>query len=275
MAYLQAQIYNGVQFFDNSNKPLANGLIYTYQSGSSTTKQDTFDGPNQEGPNPNPIPLDENGRCPFAIWVEEGKEFEFVLTKADGETVLEAKNEIRGYVVTRPDATIKSSIFWLLNKDPNLFNGTIYTSWYGAPQLNVANVLFDELLGGFVFPTAGTYELTANCVFDTGTNWPVGTTVFGTGALNQSTYENIYNANHQRYSAVVGDDALGYPTTVSITDTYTLSVDAGHLVKFGYYAYNADALTEDYTVKSDVVITYLGPQYGYSVSTANPLYPLP
>ena len=58
----------GWQFFDNSGVPLAGGLLYTYEAGT-TTPATTYTSSAGTIPNTNPIVLDAAGRPPSEIWL--------------------------------------------------------------------------------------------------------------------------------------------------------------------------------------------------------------
>jgi len=72
----------GQQFFDDNGVPLAGGLIYTYQAGSSTPLV-TYTNNNGNIANANPIVLDASGRTPQQIWLLTGYSYKFVLQNAD------------------------------------------------------------------------------------------------------------------------------------------------------------------------------------------------
>jgi len=72
----------GQQFFDDNGTPLAGGLIYTYQAGSSTPLA-TYTTNAGTIPNSNPIVLDASGRVPNEIWLFTGFSYKFVLKNAD------------------------------------------------------------------------------------------------------------------------------------------------------------------------------------------------
>jgi hypothetical protein len=74
---------NGQQFFDDNGVPLAGGLIYTYQAGSSTPLV-TYTDNNGNIANANPIILDASGRTPQQIWLLTGYSYKFVLQNSDG-----------------------------------------------------------------------------------------------------------------------------------------------------------------------------------------------
>jgi len=73
---------NGQQFFDDNGVPLAGGLIYTYQAGSSTPLV-TYTENGGTVANTNPIVLDASGRTPQQIWLLTGFSYKFVLQNAD------------------------------------------------------------------------------------------------------------------------------------------------------------------------------------------------
>jgi hypothetical protein len=73
----------GQQFFDDNGVPLAGGLIYTYQAGSSTPLV-TYTDNGGNVANPNPIVLDAAGRLPQQIWLLLGFSYKFVLQNSSG-----------------------------------------------------------------------------------------------------------------------------------------------------------------------------------------------
>ena len=73
----------GQQFFDDNGVPLAGGLIYTYQAGSSTPLV-TYTTSSGNIANANPIVLDASGRTPQQIWLLTGYSYKFILQNADG-----------------------------------------------------------------------------------------------------------------------------------------------------------------------------------------------
>ena len=77
----------GQQFFDNSGIPLAGGLIYTYEAGTSTPAT-TYTSASGVTPQTNPIVLDAAGRVPSGeIWLTSGLNYKFVLKTSVGITI--------------------------------------------------------------------------------------------------------------------------------------------------------------------------------------------
>jgi len=68
----------GAQFFDSNGNPLAGGLLYTYNAGT-TTPVSTYTSRSGSAYNTNPIVLDSAGRTPAEIWLEGGVLYKFVL----------------------------------------------------------------------------------------------------------------------------------------------------------------------------------------------------
>jgi hypothetical protein len=83
---LLSPVGNGQQFFDNNGVPLAGGLIYTYQAGSSTLLS-TYTTVNGTIANTNPIVLDASGRTPSEIWMLAGYSYKFIIKTSAAVTL--------------------------------------------------------------------------------------------------------------------------------------------------------------------------------------------
>ena len=68
----------GWQFFDNSGVPLAGGLLYSYEAGT-TTPAPTYTTAAGTIANANPIVLDAAGRPPSEIWLDATYSYKLVL----------------------------------------------------------------------------------------------------------------------------------------------------------------------------------------------------
>jgi hypothetical protein len=66
--------------------PLAGGLLYTYQAGS-TTPLTSYTSSAGDIPCANPIVLGVNGIAPTAIWLTSGVSYKFVLATSDNVTL--------------------------------------------------------------------------------------------------------------------------------------------------------------------------------------------
>ena len=76
----------GWQFFDNNGVPLAGGLLYTYEAGTTTPRQ-TYTDSSGTTTNSNPIVLDSAGRVPEQVWLTSGSSYKFILQTSTGVTV--------------------------------------------------------------------------------------------------------------------------------------------------------------------------------------------
>jgi hypothetical protein len=81
----------GWQFFDNNGVPLAGGLLYTYQAGT-TTPIATYTTSSGSISNSNPIVLDSSGRPTNEIWLNGNYSYKFVLTTATGSQIWSMDN---------------------------------------------------------------------------------------------------------------------------------------------------------------------------------------
>lgn len=73
-------------FLDNSGKPLAGGLLYSYSAGTSTA-QATYSDSNGATLQSNPIVLDSGGRVPNEIWLISDLSYTFVLKTSTGTLI--------------------------------------------------------------------------------------------------------------------------------------------------------------------------------------------
>ena len=76
----------GWQFLDNNGSPLSGGLLYTYQSGT-TTPQTTYTSVTGVTANTNPVVLNAGGRVVNEIWLTQGQAYKFVLKTSAGVTI--------------------------------------------------------------------------------------------------------------------------------------------------------------------------------------------
>ena len=73
----------GWQFFDNSGVPLAGGLLYSYEAGT-TTPAATYTTSAGTIAHTNPIVLDAAGRPPQEIWLSGSYQYKLVLKTSAG-----------------------------------------------------------------------------------------------------------------------------------------------------------------------------------------------
>ena len=134
---LLSPIGNGQQFFDNNGVPLAGGLIYTYQAGSSTLLT-TYTTSGGNIANTNPIVLDAAGRVPNEIWLLTGYSYKFVLQTA-GSVTIQTLDNLYPILQTAPAVsnTVPSGLIAIWSGAV----GSIPSGWYlcdgtnGTPDL--------------------------------------------------------------------------------------------------------------------------------------------
>jgi len=153
MAVNLAPIGNGQQFFDNTGLPLAGGLLYTYQAGSSTPFS-TYTTISGNVLNSNPIVLGTDGRPPNEIWLTYGYFYKFILTDSTG-TVIGTWDNLYGFIGTASatGATIPAGLISLWSGSI----GSIPVGWYLCDGTNGTPDLRDR----FIVGAGTTYAVTA------------------------------------------------------------------------------------------------------------------
>jgi len=151
----------GQQFFDNNGVPLAGGLIYTYQAGSSTPLA-TYTDNGGTTANANPIVLDSAGRVPYEIWLLSGYSYKFVIQSASA-TILVTLDNLYGILQNAPASA------------PAVPSGCIVI-WSGSTG---------SIPSGWVIcdGTNGTPDLRNSFVLGAGNTYAVGATGGSTDAI--------------------------------------------------------------------------------------------
>jgi hypothetical protein len=144
---------NGQQFFDDNGVPLAGGLIYTYQAGSSTPLV-TYTDNGGTIANANPIVLDASGRTPQQIWLLTGYSYKFVLQNADAVLIQTLDNIypiLQNAPVSSPAIPVGGIIIWSGS------TGSIPATWYLCDGTNGTPDLRDR----FIIGAGNTYAVNA------------------------------------------------------------------------------------------------------------------
>jgi len=183
----------GQQFFDDNGVPLAGGLIYTYQAGSSTPLV-TYTTSSGTVANANPIVLDASGRTPQQIWLLTGYSYKFVLQNADA-VLIQTLDNIYPILQNAPASApaVPSGCILLWSGS----TGSIPATWYlcnganGTPDLRdrfivgAGNTYAVNATGGSTDAIVVTHTHTATSVVtDPGHNHTyIASTLGGTGGL--------------------------------------------------------------------------------------------
>lgn len=141
---LLSPVGNGQQFFDNNGLPLAGGLIYTYQAGSSTLLT-TYTTVNGNIANTNPIVLDSYGRTPSEIWMLTGYSYKFVIQTSAAVT-LQTLDNLYPILQSAPavSATIPTGLISLWSGSL----GSVPTGWVLCDGTNSTPDLRDRFIIG-------------------------------------------------------------------------------------------------------------------------------
>ena len=144
---------NGQQFFDDNGVPLAGGLIYTYQAGSSTPLV-TYTTSGGTIANANPIVLDASGRTPQQIWLLTGFSYKFVLQTADA-VLIQTLDNIYPILQNAPASApaVPSGCILLWSGS----TGSIPATWYLCDGTNGTPDLRDR----FIVGAGNTYAVNA------------------------------------------------------------------------------------------------------------------
>jgi microcystin-dependent protein len=151
MAVNLSPIGNGFQFFTTTGLPLAGGLIYTYQAGSSTPLA-TYTDNTATVANANPIVLGSDGRPSDEIWLTYGYNYKFILKDAGGNTI-QSYDNLYGIIGVQPTvgATIPAGLIALWSGSI----GSIPSGWYLCDGSNGTPNLTDR----FVIGAGSTYAV--------------------------------------------------------------------------------------------------------------------
>jgi microcystin-dependent protein len=144
MAVNLSPIGNGFQFFTTTGQPLAGGLIYTYQAGSSTPLATYTDNTGATA-NANPIVLGTDGRPTNEIWLTYGFNYKFVLKDSGGNTI-QTYDNLYGIIGTQPasGATIPAGLISMWSGSI----GSIPSGWYLCDGSNGTPNLTDRFIIG-------------------------------------------------------------------------------------------------------------------------------
>ena len=143
----------GQQFFDDNGVPLAGGLIYTYQAGSSTPLV-TYTTNGGTIANANPIVLDAAGRVPQEIWLLTGYSYKFVLQNADAVLIQTLDNIypiLQNAPASAPAVPTGGIILWSGS------TGSIPADWYLCDGTNGT----PDLRNSFIVGAGDTYAVNA------------------------------------------------------------------------------------------------------------------
>jgi len=143
----------GQQYFDNNGVPLAGGLIYTYQAGTSTPLA-TYTDNGGTTANANPIVLDSAGRVPYEIWMFTGYSYKFVIQSATATSIQTLDNLypiLQNAPTSAPAVPSGGIILWSGS------TGSVPSGWYLCDGTNGT----PDLRNSFIVGAGNTYAVGA------------------------------------------------------------------------------------------------------------------
>ena len=182
---------NGQQFFDDNGVPLAGGLIYTYQAGSSTPLA-TYTDNGGNVANANPIVLDASGRTPQEVWLFTGYSYKFVLKNSD-DVLIQTLDNIYPILQNAPESApaVPSGgiILWSGS------TGSVPSGWYLCDGTN------------------GTPDLRDRFIIGAGNNYAVNATGGSADAVvvshSHTATSAVTDPGHRHGSDYTGDQVVG------------------------------------------------------------------
>lgn len=280
----------GQQFFDNDGKPLAYGWVHSYSAGGYSNKQRTYNGYIARQPNAFSVQLDADGRYLIAdvnyptIALPMGTDYNFVVTKEDGETVVQTFDNIytpainagdnirvEGYDInnqftftisdTTPSVRFgrgEKYLFWLQPYSPFLGNGTpaMHQAVLRKTPVTLYSTPYVEYVPnqGFLFHKSGAYELNIMYNLTPVGAVDIGSTEFGVKMSSTTIVipEDAELTSKTDYTPLPMDYS-----SVTSSCKYVIAANAGDILEIGPYAVDAPG-TLYYNARGSVEITRVG-----------------
>jgi hypothetical protein len=214
----------GQQFFDDNGVPLAGGLIYTYQAGSSTPLV-TYTDNGGTIANANPIVLDASGRTPQQIWLLTGYSYKFVLQNANAVLIQTLDNIypiLQNAPTSAPAIPSGGIIIWSGS------TGSIPAGWYLCNGANGTPDLRDR----FIVGAGNTYAVnatggSADAIVVSHTHTAATTSL--TGAITGVSFQfNQGGSVSGVFTKQTGFSTSGGPVDFISRDSGQATLDASH-----------------------------------------------
>lgn len=215
MAVNLSPIGNGFQFFTTTGQPLAGGLIYTYQAGS-TTPATTYSDNSGVISNTNPIQLGTDGRPQVEIWLTYGINYKFVLADSSNN-VIQTYDNLYGIIGVQGTSgtSIPSGLISLWSGSI----GSIPTGWNLCDGSNGTPNLTDRFIvgAGSSYAVNGTGGATTASLVTA--NMPNHT---HTATVTDPGHTHTSNAQAQNTQSLAGGGSTTlYPAAATINSAFT------------------------------------------------------
>jgi hypothetical protein len=182
-------LFNGQTVFGSTSLPLAGGMIYTYQAGSSTPWA-TYTTANGTVANTNPIILGTDAKLPSELWLQAGFSYKFVVKDSD-DVLVASYDDIAGILTQIPTTS------------PAVPSGCIII-WSGATGAIPSGFLICD-------GTNGTPDLRDKFVIGAGLSYSVGQTGGSKDAIVVSHTHTITDGGHTHTYGFSGNLFGGFP----------------------------------------------------------------
>jgi hypothetical protein len=239
----------GAQFFDNSGIPLAGGLIYTYEAGT-TTPAATYTSSSGATPHANPIVLDAAGRVTGGeIWITTILLYKFILKTSAGVTIATYDNiGLLGIATSGANSNI-TSLSGLTTPLSEAQGGTGTTTGYYGFKNRIINggMVIDQRNAG-----ASVTVDVATTVFGVDRFFGWGYAAAGVFTIQQSTTAPAGFKNSTKITVTTADASLG------TTKFYTFGqfIEGLNTYDFKFGTSGASTVTLSFWVQSSIPGAY-------------------
>jgi hypothetical protein len=191
------------QWFDVNGRPLANGCLFTYISGTNTPLV-TFTDFTGGTSNPNPIVLDGSGREPFGtdIWLGSGS-YRFKLVSQGGVNCASGVQQwVEDGITTAFGTILSSNNVWTGTNTfngPSIFNGAVtmnvgFTS-NGPSNLTAGGSLVGTFSGSPIFSGVPNFSSGFNATTGTFSGQIISNVLTGTAPITVASTTVVPNLN--------------------------------------------------------------------------------
>lgn len=232
------------RFTDENGKPLATGLVYSYEAGTSTPKA-TYTNDHGTTANSNPLRLDAGGMN--HLWLASGA-YKIIVTDGVGATIFDAST-VEGATVWTEDVingsnagndTIQVVATIAALKAFTTLSGTVIVKGYYAALDN----------GGGTF-----YYDSANSDADNG-----GTVIIPTSAPATGRWMRLFDGSIDvRWFGAKGDASTNDTAAFAAADDYAYSYNKSTIAHAGTYVWSSDpTLTAPIELRPNAILEWTG-----------------
>jgi len=232
-----------LQFSDENGVPLAAGLLYTYEAGTTTPKT-TYQDAAQVAANANPIVLDASGQAD--VWLIPGEAYKFILQDALAATIWTVDNVTAAGTMSLQNSTAVAIT------GGTIAGVAITSSTFAGTATNISGVV--DIANGGTGAITAPLALAALGAAASGVNTDI-TSVAATTTINSQKIGYLHipaNAQTGAYVIVADDDAKCIDITtggVTIAANATLALAVG----FTFSVFNNSGSSQNIAITTDTM----------------------